>query len=289
MQEEQEIELINYLNVIWKRKGLIICGTLVATAMVLVVSLSMPKIYEVSRTLKIGKLPIRGSEKFYIIDRSNRVVLSPVVVMDIEDRESVIARLKDHRVLKAATEKLHLRSATAELGSSVSIDSRSNPVVRYTIQAHNAEDAKRIADMLADYVIKTHETIFERGMQIAREYEAELAARVYSIETEKHRLRKILEENVRAANVDLTAVALLQANVGERERNLSDLRRELMETRLSRLASQNTSVIAADGFPQQPVKPRVKLNMMLASTLGLMGFTFLAFFLEYIEKARSER
>ena len=40
--------------------------------------------------------------------------------------------------------------------------------------------------------------------------------------------------------------------------------------------------------PRDPVKPRVKLKVALASTLGLMMFTFLAFFVEYIEKARSQ-
>ncbi|MEE9138719.1 MAG: Wzz/FepE/Etk N-terminal domain-containing protein, partial [candidate division NC10 bacterium] len=53
--EQNEVELIDYLNVVWKRKGLIIGGTLVVAAAALVVSLSMPKLYEVSHTLKIGQ------------------------------------------------------------------------------------------------------------------------------------------------------------------------------------------------------------------------------------------
>jgi len=40
-------------------------------------------------------------------------------------------------------------------------------------------------------------------------------------------------------------------------------------------------------IPRGPVKPRVKLNVALGGTLGLMMFTFLAFFLEYLEKARA--
>ncbi len=51
---EQQVNLIDYLKVIWNRKDLIIGGTLVAAAAALVVSLSMPKTYEVSRTVKIG-------------------------------------------------------------------------------------------------------------------------------------------------------------------------------------------------------------------------------------------
>ena len=39
-------------------------------------------------------------------------------------------------------------------------------------------------------------------------------------------------------------------------------------------------------IPQGPVKPRVKRNVVLGGTLGLMMFTFLAFFLEYLQDVR---
>ena len=37
--------------------------------------------------------------------------------------------------------------------------------------------------------------------------------------------------------------------------------------------------------PRDPVNPRVRLNVALGGALALMAFTFLAFFLEYVEKA----
>ncbi len=102
-------------------------------------------------------------------------------------------------------------------------------------------------------------------------------------------MKKVLTRITETLEVDAPAVILLQANIEDRERSLADFRRELKESRLSRLGSENTSVIAADAPPKHAVKPRIKLNVVLAGTLGLMGFTFIAFFLEYIEKARSER
>ncbi len=41
--------------------------------------------------------------------------------------------------------------------------------------------------------------------------------------------------------------------------------------------------------PRIPVNPRVKLNVVLAGTLGLMMFTFLAFFLEYLANVRKAK
>lgn len=149
--EDQEVELIDYLRVIWKRKGLIIGGTLVAAAAVLVVSLSVPKTYEVSRTLKIGKLPGSIQEGKVIEGKS------------IESREAVMDRLKDHRVLAALIKEFQLHVTPKEMADLVSIDTRRNPAVRFTIQAPQPELATRIADWLADNLIKTHQLIFDKG------------------------------------------------------------------------------------------------------------------------------
>jgi len=275
--EQNEVELIDYLKVIWKRKGLIVGGTLVAAAAALVVSLSMPKTYEVSRTLKIGKL----AERIYEGTKSDEKL--------IENREAVIGRLKDYRVLTVVMEKIHPGVTPQEMGALVSISTKTNPNVRYTVQTHDPQGATRIADLLAGYIIKVHKPIYERGLQIAKEYEAELLSTIRNSETEIQNRKKALKGIMETLEVDAPVLILLQANVEDREGNLTDLRRELKESRLSRLVSENTSVIAADAPPKHAVKPRIKLNVVLAGTLGLMMFTFVAFFMEYIEKARSER
>ncbi len=53
--EEDTIELVDYLRVIWKRKGLIIVGTLVCMVAAGVVSLRLPEIYRVKALISIGK------------------------------------------------------------------------------------------------------------------------------------------------------------------------------------------------------------------------------------------
>ncbi len=275
--EEQEVKLIDYLNVVWKRKVLIVGGTLLTAATVLVVSLSMPKTYEVSRTLKIGRLPGTISD--------GRVIEGKL----IETRDHIIARLNDHRILRTAVEKIHPGLTSTEMNNLVSIGRKTNPDIRYTVRANDSQVGRQIADKLAEYIIKIHRPIFDIGLQIAKSYEAELEANIRSLETENRNLKRILEKKVKQPDFDTTVVLLLEANIGERERNLAAIRRELRMAYLSRVGSANTSVIAADIPPQHPVKPRVKLNVVLAATLGLMMFTFVAFFMEYIEKARSER
>ena len=275
--KQHRVDLIDYLNVVWKRKYLIIGGTLVAVATALVVSLSMPKTYEVSRTLKIRRLP-GGIHEGKIIEGKL-----------VESRETVIGRLRDHRVMKIVMEKVHSGLPNTEMGALVSISTKPNPAVRYKVQTHDPQAVVRIADELAKYIIKIHKPVIDKGLQITKEYEAQLEGRIRSLEIENREMKKAFKRVIQDQNVDPTKVVLLQANIGGRERNLTDLRKDLSEARLSRLGYGNTSVIAADPPPKDVVKPRIKLNVVLAATLGLMMFTFVAFFMEYIEKARSKR
>ncbi len=275
--EEQEVELIDYLRVIWKRKGLIVGGTLLAAATALVVSLSMPKTYETSRTLKIGVLP-GGIYKEKVIAGK-----------DIESREAVIGRLRDHRFLRRGIQELQLKLTAKDMAYRISIDPKVNPHVRYQVQASDPRLATRIADWLAKAIITIHRNVFEKGMSITKAHEEKVAAMIADIETEIRNMKSTLEAIVKSPDTHTPSVILLQANVDDRARNLGDLRRELKDSRLSRVGYENTSVIAADVSPQDPIRPKVKLNVTLAGTLGLMMFTFLAFFLEYFEKARRRK
>lgn len=53
--EEYEIDLIDYIRTVWKRKMLIIVGTLVCIAAAVVVSLMLPVTYRADAVMKVGK------------------------------------------------------------------------------------------------------------------------------------------------------------------------------------------------------------------------------------------
>ena len=272
--EEQEVQLIDYLNVIWRRKGLILGGTLLATVIALAVSLSKPKAYEVSRSLKIGV--VQGKA--------------------VESREAVIKRFEDERVLADAIKQFQLDITPEEMAEgfiSVKKTTRGSPDphVRYTVRAPDPQLATRLADWFAKRVGASHKWIFDRRMEIARAYEVKLEATVPRVEADVAGMERTLQGLMSAPEVNAPAVILVQANIDTRQARLQDLRRELQEVRLSLLPpdSENTTIITSDVLPQRPVNPRVKLNVVIAGVLGLFSFTFLAFFMEYLAKVRRER
>jgi len=65
---EDEINLIDYLKVLWKWKWLIMAGTLVCGIVAAVISLQMPKIYEISTVIEPGIAGVKSDGSFMYID-----------------------------------------------------------------------------------------------------------------------------------------------------------------------------------------------------------------------------
>ena len=70
---DDEIQLIDYLRVIWKWKWLIILGTFFCMVVAGVVSFTMPKIYEVSMTIEPGIIGVDKEGKFIYLDSINNI------------------------------------------------------------------------------------------------------------------------------------------------------------------------------------------------------------------------
>jgi capsular polysaccharide biosynthesis protein len=65
---EDEINLIDYLKVLWKWKWLIIAGTLICAVAAAVISSQMPKIYEISTVIEPGIAGVKDDGGFMYID-----------------------------------------------------------------------------------------------------------------------------------------------------------------------------------------------------------------------------
>ena len=68
---EDEINLIDYLKVLWKWKWLIIAGTLICVVATAVISSQMPKIYEVSTVIEPGIIGVDNSGNYTYMNSKN--------------------------------------------------------------------------------------------------------------------------------------------------------------------------------------------------------------------------
>ena len=68
---EDEINLIDYLRVLWKWKWLIVAGTLICAVVAAVISLRMPEIYEVSTVIEPGIIGVDNSGNYTYMNSKN--------------------------------------------------------------------------------------------------------------------------------------------------------------------------------------------------------------------------
>ena len=95
--DEDEIELIDILRVMWKWKYFIIGGALICGLIVAIASFNMNKIYSVDMTLRPGILSIGEQGEYDYIDSSNNGLTYVVEAFKNENISSHITLIKGER------------------------------------------------------------------------------------------------------------------------------------------------------------------------------------------------
>jgi capsular polysaccharide biosynthesis protein len=137
---EEEIELIDLIRVVWKRRWLIIGGTLACALTALVVSLYWPKTYEGSVILEVGKIYTTQPERVELIEDPKN--LEPLLKSD-----AVVGQLKD----RIGSEK-----DTESLRRDIKIDTKSNPLVLISLRLRDPKAIMNGLNFLAEWIINDH-------------------------------------------------------------------------------------------------------------------------------------
>lgn len=268
---EEEIELIDYLRVIWKRRWLIVGGTLACMIVALAVSLMQPKMYETTLDLKIGQ-----------------VWQNP-----IDDPNLVAAVINNEPFLDKVREKTGLSYTAYQMkkGKTVAakVVDKAPLLVNVVTREHSPKKAVELAEAVADLVIHEHQLRFDELMSEHIRYEKDLESQVQAMQREIQELDVTLKQQRTNPQVNAPAVILLQAQLEEKQGQLVNFIRELREVKssnASKARSENTRVILPPPLPEDHVNPKTRLNTMIAGIVGLMAFLMLAFFLEYLDQVK---
>lgn len=112
MKEENTLELIDLLRVLWKWKWFIIIFTLACCTVAGIVSFSMPKIYEVSMVVEPGVFDVGTDGKFIYLD-------SPSNIKSKIDSQAYNSRI--YKGLNADPKELNLNFKTIQPNNSNTI------------------------------------------------------------------------------------------------------------------------------------------------------------------------
>lgn len=154
---KNEVDLIDYFKVIWKRKMMIISIVIIATITSAIVSLLLPKIYEAAGIVKVGKYIVSFpylKEKFTIeepIENINQTCkILDRVLKDKVRRELKISKkkLKDKDIIITGIEGTNL--------------------IEINARAKTPKLAKEIVDTAVNLLLKYHQDIIKKKEDILK-------------------------------------------------------------------------------------------------------------------------
>lgn len=298
--DAEGVELIDYLQVLWAHRRLIVLGTLGAMAAAGALSLALPRTYQASMLLKVGTLFIPGAGGGLLL------IESPKTVVQVLAGDATALKLRDALGRRDVTPTGLKRALTAKLIKNDG-DTQANGLVEVTLRLHNPQQVVDGLQFLAGEVIAQHRTPYEAALSIMDRRIENVENQLRAHEVDRDRLQTKLAAlkqrlDGRASVKSLTELGNTvgeiqrrgwEADVLETEGRLAaaaqrglDLQAELVQLAGYRARVENTTVRSAPLLPSEPVGPRTSLYIVLAGMLGLMASVLAAFLVDYVRGAR---
>jgi capsular polysaccharide biosynthesis protein len=159
--EEDTVELIDYLQVLWTHRWMIVLGTVAAMAAAAVLSGFSPRIYQASLLLKVGTVfaPIKdgGANLVQIED--------PKTIAQVLTGDAMIAKLKDFLGLEEVTVG-GLKSALMVKVIKNDLDASATSLLELTLKLHDPQQVVDGLNFLADQLIQEHQVQYQAGLSI---------------------------------------------------------------------------------------------------------------------------
>ena len=262
--EKDAIELVDYLRVIWKRKRLIIVGTLVCMVAAAVISLRLPETYRADALINIGKVVASLSP-----------TLSPSLAR-FDTPENLTKSIPAEYGLNGEEALKYPLKVEVVRGTSLIKLTQEGPDRR------RAEELlKGVVNRLIDDHLRKSESSVKPYRILIGKLETDIKVIKKDMVESEAKLKKMNTEKT-----DPVAVAMVQNNFWQRKANLRDIQQKLLlhRTFVDNLKEYKTRLIG--GIKKTTVKPKKKLNVLIAGVVGLMISLFLAIFIEYLGKVK---
>ena len=265
---EDEVDLRNYINVVIKRKKLILAVVLVSVVTAAIVSLRMPKVYEITSTIQLGSV--------------NELLIK---------NEDVKAIMLNQNLLLSVINELSLKMRAEGLQKAIKIsDLAGTNLLKIKITYPGIDTALKINDAIVNRLIAQGQNIYQERLALINERLKELDAEIKNAEGDISRTQALISgfpsaNNISESDVSLRII-LLQNTLPNYESNLTSLRNQRNEIKLMLASAKDFKVFDAPIKPKNPVGPKKRQNVLIAGIMSLMFGVFLAFVLEFWQKVK---
>ncbi len=328
--EKKELELIDYLNILWKRKWIIIIGTLLCMIITGIVSFIIKPVYEVDAIIQPGKFFVEdqsGNIEEIVVETpeqiANKVIhksYNAVIAAQLNVREEQLPRFRAENIRDTLLTRIWVNEEDISLGKRIlqsllefikeemdeKIEVEFNNIDA-KIKANEIERERRIREI----------QILNKRLKIIDQRKKDITAEIKSVrdkinELEKEQLTVLRKEN----RSDIESLGLLlysneiqqslqyydilneklseerlqeedvHSSVQEEEATISKIDNMIANLKERKGRIDRAKIIKEPASSISPVYPKKKLSILIAGILSFMVFTILAFFFDYIKKAK---
>jgi uncharacterized protein involved in exopolysaccharide biosynthesis len=268
--QEDEIDIREYINVIIKRKKLILAIFLVSVFTAAIVSLIMPKVYEIASIVQLGS------------------VNEPLI-----KNEEAKAIMLNQNLLLSIVNELNLKIGVEGLQKAIKInDLAGTNLLKIKITYPGIDTAIKINDAIVNPLIAQGQGFYQERLAIINERLRELDLEIKNAEGDISRTQTLISGLPAANNISQSDISLriilLQNTLPNYESNLTALRNQRNGLKFSLANAKDFKIFDQPIEPKHPIGPKKKQNVLVAGMLSLMFGVFLAFFLEFWQKNKIE-
>jgi capsular polysaccharide biosynthesis protein len=281
--QEEEIDLREYINVLLKRKGIIIFIFLIAVITAALVSyFVLSPVYQSSVIFSIALMDNRPTTTITAQIENN------VPIIRIDEALEII---NSNFILDEVAKRTSLNIPSDQLRAQIKVENvKDTNFIRIIVEADSPEKAKILAESVVKVFIEKNQSkytekiiLIEKRLKVLEQEIAEFEGNIQEIEIMKKKV-STSEELSETERYFQTSILL---NSSFSERNLyNDLIYQIntLQQRLNNF--EDFKIINYAQLPASPTKPNIKLNILIAGVLGLFVAVFVAFFLEFWQKGK---
>ena len=264
------MELREYAAIIWRWLWLIILGTLLAGGTAFIVSRQMTPIYSASTTLLINQARSPSAASYQDIITSERIA-------------KTYAELMTQRpILERMMALVGLTEDDFDADSIQVTPVRDTQLIRISAEHASPQIAAEVANTLPQVFIEENEkTQSARFANSKANLSAQLETLDQDIQATQTAIDQLGESKTAAGQAELTR---LQSTLTQYQNSYAGLLQSYESLRLAEAQSLDTiTVVEPAKTPEFPVRPRTRLNTLLAAVVGAMLATGVAFLIEYLD------
>lgn len=261
------VELRDYLNVIIKRKKMILAVFFISIIITAIVSFIAPKEYLATAIIQNG------------------FVEEPLL-----KKSEVDQMIKFYDFLNPAIEELQLQENAEGLKEFIKVETvKDTDFLRFKVEYKDKDLSLKLCRIIVNAFLAQASDIYLHRINLIEKNLLELDNQVKSIQSDIKRTQKLIEdlsisEKVSGAEI-ATRVILLQNTLPNYYNNLVSLFEQREDLQLVLIKAKEFKLIELIE-PSSPVKPNKKLNIAVSAIVSLIFGVFLAFFVEYWEKQK---